>query len=695
MKLKTTSFRYLLAFLLCGWMGLAHSANLDSLKGIWLDITESDTNRLKAISIIINSSINSNLDSSLYYSEILYELAVFTNNKKWIAKAYHFQGLIHQKRNKFDKAISYYDSSIKIKEKFIDKTALAMTYINLGNIFQKQGNYLKSISYFQESLKVFEINNNILGKGKTLVNLGNLYYRQASYDKALNYYLDALDFLKQTDSKIDLAAVYGNISGIHYHNDHYEEAMKFSIKALRIDEELNIPFSISRTFNNIGMIYEKKGNYSDAIKYYNKCLKISINNNIKIGVILSYKSMGNINFIQGNYKQCSFYANKSFNLANEIGNTIQIKELSELLYKYYKKTKKPSEALKMYELYIRLKDSIMSDENTRALIQHEYQYEYEKEKALEEATYQEEVELVREREKRQQLISYGTGGGLILLLAFAFTIFNRLQVANKQKKVITKKNKNITDSINYAQRIQRATLTSQDYLDKTIEDYFVLYHPKDIVGGDFYWVYKLDDGTIMVAVGDCTGHGVPGGFMSMLGVSLLNEIVVENNITEVNLVLERMRTQIIKNLKQGEDRSKSKDGMDISLISFDPKTNKLQFAGAGHKLYLAENEECSEIQGDRFPVGYYMGKEAPFSTKEIQLKKNTCIYLSSDGFPDQFGGENRKKYGRTNLIKLFSSIQNKSMEEQKATIENTLAEWKGYNDQIDDIVVMGIRFPIS
>jgi serine phosphatase RsbU (regulator of sigma subunit) len=181
----------------------------------------------------------------------------------------------------------------------------------------------------------------------------------------------------------------------------------------------------------------------------------------------------------------------------------------------------------------------------------------------------------------------------------------------------------------------------------------------------------------------------------MLGVSLLNEIVVENNITEVNIVLERMRTQIIKNLKQGEDRSKSKDGMDISLISFDPKTNKLQFAGAGHKLYLAENGECSEIQGDRFPVGYYMGKEAHFSTKEIQLKKNTCIYLSSDGFPDQFGGANRKKYGRNNLIKLFSSIQKKPMEEQKTTIENTLDEWKGPNDQIDDIVVMGIRFPIS
>ena len=277
-------------------------------------------------------------------------------------------------------------------------------------------------------------------------------------------------------------------------------------------------------------------------------------------------NIADISFDQGNYKQALDLGNKSLALAQEVGAVTSIRDASELLYEVYKKTGQPAKALEMHKLTIQMRDSIINEENTRAIVQQEYKYKYEKEQAVADAKHKEEMNLSAEREKRQQLISYGTGWGLFLVLVFVFLIYNRFKKTQRQKQVIQQKNKHITESISYARRIQEASLTSVEYLGKVLEEYFILYQPKDIVSGDFYWVHKIDKNQFMVAVCDCTGHGIPGAFMSMISTSLLNEIIIENNVKQVDKVLENLRSHIIKALKQDKEKAEAMDGLDMTLL---------------------------------------------------------------------------------------------------------------------------------
>jgi serine phosphatase RsbU (regulator of sigma subunit) len=256
---------------------------------------------------------------------------------------------------------------------------------------------------------------------------------------------------------------------------------------------------------------------------------------------------------------------------------------------------------------------------------------------------------------------------------------------------IEDQNTHIVDSITYAKRIQDAILTSTQYMDGALGEHFLFYKPKDIVSGDFYWVYELEPDIVMVAVVDCTGHGVPGAFMSMIGNSLLNEIIIENGRTQVEKVLDSMRSHVIKALKQDDEKYKAMDGMDITLVKIDKKNKKLFFSSAGHRVYLLRDGQCMDFKGDAFPVGSYYGEDKPFRLQEIDIQPGDTLYLTTDGYTDQFGGPNRKKFGLINFKELISSNNYLSMEKQKHNFLKAFQEWKGTNSQIDDICIMGIR----
>jgi serine phosphatase RsbU (regulator of sigma subunit) len=371
----------------------------------------------------------------------------------------------------------------------------------------------------------------------------------------------------------------------------------------------------------------------------------------------------------------------------------EIKQISELLYKEYKKTGQTVKALEMYELYIEMRDSLSRIENKEAAIKLDYQYKHEKEQALS-----------AEREKRQKLISRVAGGGFVLVLLFAFLIFNRLRITRRQKRLIEgqkqeveiqkglveEKNKDITDSIRYAENIQQALLPTEQSVQDILPDSFILFQPKDIVSGDFYWM-QHHNGLVYLAVCDCTGHGVPGAFMSMIGSSLLDESVVEKGITTPNEIFHEVRMGFINALKQNEEDESQKDGMDAALISWDKK-NTLQAAAALNPVLIIRNGEIRELKPDRQPVGYLTVKQEAFTHHEVQLEKGDSVYLFTDGYHDQFGGPNHKKFMMRNFKKLLLSIQDKTMNEQKTILEDTMKEWKGDTDQIDDILVMGVRF---
>jgi serine phosphatase RsbU (regulator of sigma subunit) len=259
----------------------------------------------------------------------------------------------------------------------------------------------------------------------------------------------------------------------------------------------------------------------------------------------------------------------------------------------------------------------------------------------------------------------------------------------RQKNIIEEKNNDITDSINYAQKIQNAVLPTHEYISRIIPDYFVFYKPKDIVSGDFYWIKQINN-TVVIAVADCTGHGVPGAFMSILGISLLNEIVVNTRLNSSNELLELLREKIKSVLHQTGEKYEARDGMDIALGILNSEAMELQFSGANRSLYVCRNNELMEYKGDRQPVAIYVN-EKPFNQHTIKLAKDDVVYMFSDGFIDQFGGTGGSKFLTSNFKELLRSICTIPMTEQKKTLEDTLASWKGNCEQIDDILVVGFK----
>ena len=261
----------------------------------------------------------------------------------------------------------------------------------------------------------------------------------------------------------------------------------------------------------------------------------------------------------------------------------------------------------------------------------------------------------------------------------------------KQRDEIVDQKKNITDSIHYASRIQTALLPSDIIVNELLNDYFILFKPRDIVSGDFYWMTQKDDEIIFIAA-DCTGHGVPGAFMSLLGISFLNEIVNKNDEhIQANEILNKLRAQVISSLSQTGEQGSSKDGMDLSLCVINTKTNKLQFAGAYNSLFLIRNNELLVIKADRMPIGFYFKGDTPFKNNDYQLQKDDILYMFSDGYADQFGGKTGKKYMSKNFKQFLLDNHTKSMEEQKQALEDEHNSWRGKTEQVDDIIVVGIK----
>ncbi len=276
-----------------------------------------------------------------------------------------------------------------------------------------------------------------------------------------------------------------------------------------------------------------------------------------------------------------------------------------------------------------------------------------------------------------------------LITAQKDEIKQQKDIAEMQRDQITYQKKHITDSIHYALRIQRAILPSLELFSDEI-DHFVLYKPRDIVSGDFYWVNKRDNLWIVITA-DCTGHGVPGAFMSMLGISFLNEIVINKQIQRPDLILNELRDNVIKSLKQLDYQSDVKDGMDITVCTIDYNRNILEYAGANNPLFLIKNGELNHIKGDKMPVAIHEEMK-PFTLNTFKLKKGDTFYTFSDGFVDQFGGPNQKKFLTKNFKNALMSMQDKSMYDQGLALDQIFENWKKEVDQVDDVTLIGIRF---
>jgi serine phosphatase RsbU (regulator of sigma subunit) len=260
----------------------------------------------------------------------------------------------------------------------------------------------------------------------------------------------------------------------------------------------------------------------------------------------------------------------------------------------------------------------------------------------------------------------------------------------KQKNIISQKNEEITADLRYSKRIQNAILPSDKFINEVLSQYFIVNIPKNIVSGDFYWLEKSNN-KLIITVADCTGHGVSGALMHMMGIVFLNQIVKKKDYENSGEILEELREYVITSLHQTGKFGEAQDGMDLALCIIDFDTLKLKFSGANNPLYIINNREFKEIKGDRMPVGINVNYEEPFKTHEIQLEKGDTLYMFTDGYADQFGGPKGKKFRYKFFKELLISINGTSLKRQKDIVEQTFYKWKGNYEQVDDVLVMGIK----
>ena len=409
-----------------------------------------------------------------------------------------------------------------------------------------------------------------------------------------------------------------------------------------------------------------------------------------------YIVKSDISFSENKYYEALKNTEKAAKIDKDMTGLISPEILSQF-YEIHKKLKNYKKANLYLEQMVENKDSLEKLSANEDVAKYESEKEFEVKQQLDSLKHLDEIRIqqaetkAKEEEiKTQKIIESVLFVGILLVIGFLGFVYKQLNTTKKQKVVIEEKQQEISDSINYAKRIQDAMMTSSVYLKDTLPKSFIFFKPKDVVSGDFYWIYKDQEENIFFTVADCTGHGVPGAFMSMIGTSLLNEIIIEKGIKDTDKVLYEMRAQIIKSLGQ-EEEGAQKDGMDISLCKLNMNNKTLEFSGAHNSLIHISGEELKTYRGDHQPVGLLLGDKKPFTKHKVKLKKDDMLYIYSDGYQDQFGGERGKKYMAAKFKNQLLKMSKETEDQQLSLLDQEFSSWIQDYEQIDDVCVMGVR----
>jgi len=637
---------------------------------------------------------NSDYPQALDYYIKALKIYQKTNDRYSISRCLNYIGIAYRKQGDYLQALNYYEHSLKIKEEINDKHGISNCLNNIGIIYDDQGNYPKALAYYQKSLKIDEKLGDKEGISSSLNNIGIIYKSQEDYSQALEYYKKSLKIYKELGDKIGISMCFNNIGIIYEVLEDYSQALEYHQKSLKIDKSLNDKIGISIGLNNIGEIFIKQKKYSKSLINFQKAIKIKEKIGDKLGLCETYLNIGTVYLKKEDFSKALLFTEKSLKISIELNLLNEQKEIRKQFSEIYTKTKKYKDALENFKIYKTLNDSIFNRDNIKKITKLEYLNEFEKERQTIELEQKKKnvvakIELIQQKNIRDLFI-IGFSIMIILVIVILRSLYHKKK-ANKtlkqQKQIIEYSHKNIQDSINYASRIQQALLPADKLFTKNFSSHFILYKPKDIVSGDFYYFKKIDN-YIIVAVADCTGHGVPGAFVSMLGIAFLNEIVRKRDVTSASQILEELRKEVKTTLKENT----SKDGMDIALCVINKETNVLQFAGANNPLYIFRNKKLIEIKATRNPIGVYFKNEEVFKNNEFQLQAKDTIYMFSDGYTDQFGGNEGKKFMFKQFHSLLKSLQEETLIKQKEILNQTLENWKGNDfNQIDDILILGLK----
>jgi serine phosphatase RsbU (regulator of sigma subunit)/lipopolysaccharide biosynthesis regulator YciM len=600
-------------------------------------------------------------------------------------------------RGNRDEALRYAVEGLELAKKINYERAVADLYHQLGNIYYSKSNYTKSLENYFSSLKIKEKLGLKKGLASGFGSIGNVYQAQGNYPKALHYQFMALKLSTEVDHKSGVAVALNNIGNVYGRMNSNDSAMKYFNAAVKVDEEIDDIYGMSQAFGNISNIYKAKNDYNKSLEYIQRALAIQEKIGDQRGMAGSYGNLGTIYLALGKYTEALDYLTRSVTLSRQSGFKEYIKENYADLSKTYEKLGQKDKALEFYKKYSDLKDTLLNDENNKHIAEMSAQYDSDRKdneiKLLNKD--KEKIEAIAAAEsKRQNIIISAVTIGFVFVLVFAFFVFRSNREKQKinieitrQKEIIEERNNEVHESITYAKRIQTAILPPVKLVKSYLPESFILFRPKDIVSGDFYWIDKIDDKILFAAV-DCTGHGVPGAMVSVVGNNGLNRALKEFGLVSPKLILDKLNELVEETFSKSE--SEVKDGMDISLCCLNLSSRLLHWSGANNPLWIHRNGNLELIKGDKQPVGAFEYRK-PFTEHSFQLNKGDLIYIFTDGFADQFGGENGKKYKYKQLQEILLSGSSKEMSEQHRILNSAFDTWKGDLDQVDDVCIIGVR----
>ncbi|MBP7809039.1 MAG: tetratricopeptide repeat protein [Bacteroidia bacterium] len=642
------------------------------------------------------STLKNDAKGALAIYEDIYKIQNRLNDLTGLSATTNNLANIYKKQGNTEKAIEYHLKSLATKEKNNDKLGVGISYNNLGSIYRDQGDLVSAVNCFSKALKLFESQKDNRQVANALINLGRVYQNQGDVNKALENYKKAKLLFEMIGERQSVASTLHFIGLAYEDKGESEKVFKNYYEAKREYEKIGDLIGIGNSHIYMAEAYKRLGRQDSAIILLNKACDIFKEGENKYSLTQAYSNLADIYFERDELLKAENYAKEALQIAETFGYPSLIRGPSYVLYRVYKKQSKIGPSLEMYEQFIKMRDSLDRIENKKGILKQQFKSEYDKkivadsiaqanERLIEQSRHEHEI-------ARQRLFTYGGGFGFVLMLVIAFISFRAFknkQHANKeisqQKHIIEEKQKAIVDSINYAKRIQYTLLAHEDLLKGNLNEHFVIFKPKDIVSGDFYWATSANN-KFYLAVCDSTGHGVPGAFMSLLNIGFLSEAINEKGIYQPHEVLNYVRQKLIESISKEEQ----KDGFDGTLVCFDKANNTITYSSANNRVLLFQNEKINELGYDKMPVGQ-AEKLNSFNSHTVNSNKGDILYLLTDGYSDQFGGPAGKKFKYKQFSETLHQIATLPLPQQKEKLEFAFNAWKGEQEQVDDVCVIGIR----
>ena len=656
-------------------------------------------------------------DSALVNMQKSINLMLATGDNSGLADGYNNLGGLYWQNKMYKESLANYLQALDLRQASGNTEKIAATTSNIGLIYKDLKNYDKALEYYNQSLEQYKTTNNQFMQAEALNLIGGVYWQSGNYDKAADVYRTVLQMHSTIGDRKYIARSHNNMALAFKSLNLRDSALAQYNLALAAYRDLGDKMNEAAIINNIGNLHFKFNETEFAIQNLNEALKLRKQIGNQIGIAYSELDLGRIYKINKLNNKALPLLNDALRIAGEIKNIELETDVLQSLSDIYAEIKNYEKSYGYLSSYIKLKDSILDNESVKRIA--EMQISYETEKKEQELKIK-DIQILQEKERssRQLMIIYFAVLVLAVVIVFAAVVIRKNQHIRKanamldeqnrqiimqneeieqqrdyvtmQRDQIAEQKEKITDSIEYASRIQTAMLPPENICNELLPKHFIMLKPRDIVSGDFYWVKKVGNRVIATAV-DCTGHGVPGAFMSMLGSTLLEQITANGQFNNAADILEQMRQSVKTALHQDDTYKSQSDGMDCSLCIIDFERHTLQFAGANNPLIIVRNGELIEIEADKMPVGIHVFEEEPFKNNDFELCDGDKLYMFSDGFADQFGGETGRKLMMKNFKKLLLETSTTPINEQQNILNQKFNEWKGDYRQIDDVLVIGIE----